>query len=116
MNPAPPLVSGAARATDGSARRRQYTPGLSDGLCERQLLFDDTTASSVEFLRFKVELGDAAGFEAALRTRVETLGRLRNPSIASVRGVERTGDGLALVSNHVGGRRLSELLQDAHGP
>lgn len=116
MNPAPPLVSGSARATDSSNRARQFTPGLADGLGERLLLFDDKTASSVEFLRFKMELGDAAGFEAALKARVEALSRLRNPSVATVRGVERTGDGLSLVSNHVGGRRLSELVQDAHGP
>jgi len=116
MNPAPSLASGAARATDSSKRARQFTQGLSDGLGERLLLFDDTTATSVEHLRFKMELGDAAGFEAALKARVEAVTRLRNPSLGTIRGVERTSEGLSLVSNHIAGRRLSELLQDAHGP
>lgn len=117
MNPAPNAVPDAARAPDASQDRRQYTPGFSDGLGDRLLLFDTSTASSLELLRFKKEFSEAPGFEAALRKRIDELGHLRHPSVATVRTVERlgTGDGLALVSTHTAGRRLSEMVQAARG-
>jgi hypothetical protein len=95
-----------------------YTPGLSDALGDRLLMFDNSTTSSLELLRFKPEFSKAEGFEAALRQRVEELANFTHPSIAKVRAVESLGeeDGLALISNHTVGRRLSEILQDAHGP
>jgi hypothetical protein len=95
-----------------------YTPGLSDALGDRLLMFDNSTSSSLELLRFRPELGKAFGFEETLRRRVDDLARLMHPSIARVRAVESLGedDGLALISNHTVGRRLSEILPDAHGP
>jgi len=98
-------------------RPRLYTPGLPDPLGERMLTFDNSTASSLELLRFKKEFSSAPGFESALRRRVDELSRLRHPSIAPVRGIEwlNNGEALALVSINTGGRRLSEILRDAHG-
>jgi hypothetical protein len=99
-------------------RPRLHTPGFSDLLGDRLLTFDNSTATSLELLRFRREFSDAPGFEAALRKRVEELIHLRHPSIGTVRGVEwlGAGEGLALVSHHTAGRRLSEVLQDARGP
>jgi len=69
-------------------------------------------------LRFKQEVAEHPGFESALRDRVEALKHLRHPSLATVRSVERLqGDhGLALVSKHMPGRRLADLLPQGRGP
>ena len=98
-------------------RPRLYTPGVSNHLGDRLLTFDNSTASSLELLKFKAALAHAPGFEDALRKRVDDLQKFRHPSVAPVRGVEwlNQGEGLALVSIHTAGRRLSEILKDAHG-
>lgn len=98
-------------------RARSYTPGFADELGDRQLAFDHATATSLEVLRFKKEFGDSKEFEIALRSRVEAFRDLQHPSLSTVRSVERTdGEGLTLVSKHVTGRRVSELLSKARGP
>lgn len=116
MSPAPTPVPDAS-TPDLPQRPRLYTPGLPDPLGDRLLTFDNSTASSLELLRFKREFSSAPGFESALRKRVDDLSRLRHPSIAPVRGVEwlNSGEALALVSIHTAGRRLSEILRDARG-
>jgi hypothetical protein len=78
--------------------------------------FDPATGSSIEVLRFKPEFSDAPDFETALRARVEQVGHLQHPSLATVQSVERTDEGLSLLSRHVAGRRVSQLLPKAHGP
>lgn len=95
-----------------------YTPGLSDGLGDRLLMFDNSTASPLELLRFKKEFSGVPAFEAALRQRFQQLNRLSHPSIGRVRAVKwlEAGQGLALVSNQIPGRRLSEILYEARGP
>jgi serine/threonine-protein kinase len=98
-------------------RARSYTPGFADELGDRQLAFDHATATSLEVLRFKKEIGDSKEFEIALRSRVEAFRDLEHPSLATVRSVERMdGEGLVLVSKHVTGRRVSELVTKARGP
>ena len=94
-----------------------YTPGLSDALGDRLLMFDNTTASPLELLRFKPELSKAPEFEAALRERVEELASFDHPGLASVRAVKwlAEGDGLTLISNQIVGRRLSDLLGQIQG-
>lgn len=94
-----------------------YAPGLSDELGDRLLMFDNSSAPSLELLRFKHALTASPGFEVALRRRVERLSHFRHPSFATVRSVEYLGpgDGLALLSNHTPGKRLSEVLQHARG-
>jgi hypothetical protein len=89
-----------------------YTQGLSDGLGDRLLMFDNTNAPSWELLRFRPEFASTPGFERALRDRVEQLGHFKHPLFTHVRAVEELGfgDGLALVATYAPGRRLSEAL------
>jgi len=95
-----------------------YAPGWSDRIGDRLLMFDNTSAPSLELLRFNTLLASAPGFETALRERVELLRGFRHPSFSEVRAVESLdgGNSLALVSNHVPGKRLSEILREAKGP
>lgn len=95
-----------------------YTPGLSDGLGDRLLMFDNTTASSLELLRFRRDFSDRAEFEAAVRERLRELENFDHPAFAKVRALKwlGEGEGLALISNHTVGQRLSEVLQAARGP
>jgi hypothetical protein len=93
-------------------------PGLSDGLGDRLLMFDNTETASLELLRFRQDFGSRREFETAVRTRLRELERFTHPGVAQVRALKRLGEGegLALVSNHVAGRRLSEILHAARGP
>jgi serine/threonine-protein kinase len=108
-------------AAPGNARPGRaswYTPGLSDGLGDRLLLFDNSTACPLELLRFKREFSSSQAFEAALRQRVQELEHFNHPAFGRVRAVEwlGAGEGLALISDRIPGRRLSELLHEARGP
>ena len=89
-----------------------YTEGLSDGLGDRLLMFDNTNAPAWELLRFRPEFVSTPGFERALRDRVEQLRQFKHPLFTHVRAVEELGfgDGLALVATYAPGRRLSEAL------
>jgi hypothetical protein len=95
-----------------------YTPGFSDALGDRKQMLENTNSAMAELLRFKREFSDGAGFETAIRQRIEELGSLHDPSVATIRRVEwlGAGEGLALISNQVAGRRLSELFNDVSGP
>lgn len=114
------IVDDAAASSSGTrpGLASWYTPGLLDGLGDRLLMFDNSTASPLELLRFKKEFSGIPAFEAALRQRFQQLNRLSHPSIGRVRAVKwlEAGEGLALVSNQIPGRRLSEILYDARGP
>ena len=114
------IVDDAASSSSGTrpGLASWYTPGLSDGLGDRLLMFDNSTASPLELLRFKKEFSGVPAFEAALRARFQQLNRLSHPSIGRVRAVKwlDAGEGLALVSNQIPGRRLSEILHEARGP
>jgi len=90
-----------------------YTQGRSDGLGDRLLMFDNTNAASLELLRFRSAFAAVPEFELALRTRVAQLAHFDHPGFPAVRAVEHLddGSGLALVSTHVPGRRLSEMFQ-----
>jgi hypothetical protein len=95
-----------------------YAQGLSDGVGDRLLMFDNSNAPSLELLRVHPELASAPGFEEALRERVQNLSRFRHPSFARVRAVEQLepDEGLAVISNYTPGKRLSEVLHQANGP
>ncbi|MBA3642309.1 MAG: hypothetical protein H0W53_24255, partial [Acidobacteria bacterium] len=94
-----------------------YAQGLSDGLGDRLLMFDNSSAPSLELLRFHPDLADIPGFEAALREQVRRLDGFRHPAFARVRAVQRLepDDDLALISNCTPGKRLSEVLHRARG-
>jgi hypothetical protein len=119
MNPASSATHDPSRSPDGSPLRpRLYTPGFNDVLGDRRLMLENTNAAMAEQLRFKREFSDAVGFEVAIRQRIDELAPLHDPSVAIVRRVEWLGgnDGLALVSSHVAGRRLSEMFKEVTGP
>ena len=105
-----------APAEGGQPKTRSFTAGFSDWLGDRQLVFDPQAGSSLEILRFKPEFGDAPGFEEALRARVDQVSHAQHSSLATIHGVERSESGLSLITRHVSGRRVSELLPKAHGP
>lgn len=91
-----------------------YTQGVSDGLGDRLLMFDNTDEPSLELLRFRSELVAANGFEHALRARVRELRGLTDPAFTQVRAIETLdGSGLALVSTFAPGKRLGEVLKHA---
>jgi len=95
-----------------------YAQGLSDGLGDRLLMFDNSTAPSLELLRFRPDLADIPGFEAALREQVRRLDQFRHSAFVRVRAVQRLepDDDLALISNCTPGKRLSEVLHRVRGP
>lgn len=95
-----------------------YAQGMSDGLGDRLLMFDNSTAPSLELLRFRSDLAQVPEFEAALREQVQRLAGFQHPAFARVRSVKRLepDDDLALISNYTPGKRLSELLHRARGP
>ncbi len=95
-----------------------YAQGLSDGLGDRLLMFDNTGAPSLELLRFRPDVGQVPGFETALREQVDRLGQFQHPAFAPARSVQRLepDDDLALISNYTPGKRLSEVLHYARGP
>src|SRR5436190_2368177 len=96
-----------------------YTQGLSDGLGDRLLMFDNTEAASLELLRLRPALANTPGFERTLRDAVQRLASFKHPAFAQARSVQRLEgeDALALISTHVEGKRLSEMFRrtDHHG-
>ncbi len=88
-----------------------YTEGVSDGVGDRLLMFDNSGTTSLELLRFRPELVAVRGFEDALRDRVAELRDFGHPAFPQVRAVEQldTG-GLALVSTFTAGKRLAEIF------
>src|SRR5262245_62677672 len=91
-----------------------YTEGVSDGVGDRLLMFDNSGTTSLELLRFRPELVAVDGFEQALRDRVSELRDFTHPAFPQVRAVEQLeGGGLALVSTSTAGKRLAEIFRGA---
>jgi serine/threonine protein kinase len=95
------------------ARTSASTPvAFQDGLGQRRLSVSATN-ESLELLALREELTAVSSFEFALRDRVSRLSSFQSEHYGRVRGVERigkTGTTLAIVSEHVPGVRLSEVL------
>jgi hypothetical protein len=90
-----------------------YAPGFSDALGDRLLLFDNTEGRPLELLRLRADFARIAEFEFSLRERAHDLAGFEGAQFARVCRVDRLpdpGGGLAIVSEHVEGRRLSEVL------
>jgi len=88
---------------------------FQDGLGQRHLSVS-VTSEPLEMLALREELTAVSSFEFALRDRVSRLAAFQSEHFARVRGVERigrTGTMLAVVSDHVQGDRLSEVLAAA---
>ncbi|HZB25121.1 MAG TPA: PEGA domain-containing protein, partial [Vicinamibacterales bacterium] len=91
-------------------------PLFSDGLGDRVVSADPTTGELVQILRVNPALTAVPSFEFALRERVARLANFRHGYYARVRRVDRAqsqSSALALVSDHVEGTRLSEILRVA---
>jgi hypothetical protein len=86
-------------------------PATSTDPLGSRLLISDRPGERLEQLRFAARLLSPA-FEAALRERVAQLAQFRHPCYARVRRVDRLdgGAGLAVVSDHPRGARLSDVL------
>jgi hypothetical protein len=92
------------------------TPLHSDSLGERTAVPDPRTGELVQLLRVRPALTVIPSFEFALRERLARLANFRHPSFAVVRRVDRVpapGLGIIVVSDHIAGTRLSELLRIA---
>ena len=94
---------------------RSDAPLFVDGLGERRVAADATTGELLQILRIRSELTAVPSLEFALRERTARLMNFRHAYYARVRRIDRApGGGLAIVSDHVEGTRLSDLLRVSH--
>jgi hypothetical protein len=86
--------------------------GFRDGLGERDLSFDRQTGDVWERLFLRPEL---SAFEAALRERIARFTSFQSSRLVSLRSADRdvASPKLIVVSRHVPGSRLSDLLRSA---
>ena len=95
---------------------RPEAPLFSDGIGDRVVSADPTTGDLVQVLRLNPSLTAVPSFEFALRERVARLANFRHLYFARVRRVDRAPahpTALSIVSDHVEGTRLSEILKVA---
>jgi PEGA domain-containing protein len=96
---------------------RPEAPLFSDGLGDRVVAADGATGELLQILRIRPALTAVPSFEFALRERAARLANFRHAYYARVRRIDRVqvpAPGLAIVSDHVEGTRLSEILRVAH--
>src|SRR5262245_13369060 len=101
-------------ATGPATAERPEAPLFADGLGERVVAVDPATGDLLQILRVRPELLSVPSFEFALRERAARLANFRHAYYARVRRIDRHPTGLAIVSDHVEGVRLSEMLRVAH--
>ena len=106
-------------------------PLFADGLGERVVVADGATGELLQILRLRPALTAVASFEFALRERAARLANFRHAYYARVRRIDRAtsstpprteravgtpahGATLAIVSDHIEGTRLSDLLRVAY--
>src|ERR687894_2312422 len=94
---------------------RPEAPLFSDGLGERVVAADGATGELLQILRIRPALTAVASFEFALRERAARLANFRHAYYARVRRIDRVQPtaGLAIVSDHIEGTRLSDILRVA---
>ena len=95
---------------------RADAPLFADGLGERGVAADATTGELLQILRLRTELTAVPSFEFALRERTARLMNFRHAYYARVQAhrPRSPAAALAIVSDHVEGTRLSDLLRVAH--
>jgi hypothetical protein len=95
---------------------RPEAPLFTDGLGERVVAADGATGELLQILRLRPALTAVPSFEFALRERAARLANFRHAYYARVRRIDRVQQtaGLAIVSDHVEGTRLSDILRVAH--
>jgi hypothetical protein len=99
-----------------AATDRPEAPLFSDGLGERVVAADGATGELLQILRLRPPLTAVPSFEFALRERTARLANFRHAYYLRVRRVDRTMGpqaALALVSDHIEGTRLSDILRVA---
>jgi hypothetical protein len=100
-----------------AANDHPEAPLFSDGLGERVVAADGATGELLQILRLRPALTAVPSFEFALRERVARLANFRHAYYVRVRRVDRgmgAASSLAVVSDHVEGTRLSDILRVAH--
>jgi hypothetical protein len=96
---------------------RPEAPLFCDGLGERVVAADGATGELLQILRIRPALTAVPSFEFALRERAARLANFRHAYYARVRRIDRVavpGPGLSIVSDHVEGTRLSDILRVAY--
>ena len=96
-----------------ASSERPEAPLFSDGLGDRVVAVDGATGDLLQILRLRPQLLAVPSFEFALRERAARLANFRHAYYARVRRVDRHPAGLAIVSDHVEGTRLSDILRVA---
>ena len=86
-------------------------PLFTDGLGDRVVAVDAATGDLLQILRVRPQLLAVPSFEFALRERAARLANFRHAYYARVRRIDRHPSGLAIVSDHVEGTRLSDMLR-----
>lgn len=94
-----------------AAAERPEAPLFSDGVGERIVAVDAATGDLLQILRVRPQLLAVPSFEFALRERAARLANFRHAYYARVRRIDRHPSGLAIVSDHVEGVRLSDMLR-----
>ncbi|HEX4568251.1 MAG TPA: PEGA domain-containing protein [Vicinamibacterales bacterium] len=94
-----------------AAAERPEAPLFSDGLGERLVAVDAASGDLLQILRVRPQLLAVPSFEFALRERAARLANFRHAYYARVRRIDRHPGGLAIVSDHVEGVRLSDMLR-----
>src|SRR5258708_440025 len=90
-------------------------PLCTDGLGARVVAVDGATGDLLQILRVRPQLLAVPSFEFALRERAARLANFRHAYYGRVRRIDRHPSGLAIVSDHVEGVRLSDMLRVAVG-
>jgi len=98
------------------SHERPEAPLFTDGLGDRVVAADGATGELLQILRIRPALTAVPSFEFALRERAARLANFRHAYYARVRRIDRLqpGPGLSIVSDHVEGTRLSDILRVAH--
>lgn len=99
-----------------AANDRPEAPLFSDGLGERVVAADGATGELLQILRLRGTLTSVPSFEFALRERTARLANFRHAYYVRVRRVDRAMapmSALAIVSDHLEGTRLSDILRVA---
>src|SRR3954465_10137499 len=110
----PPLQPRTRMNSMSVPSERPEAPLFSDGLGDRVVAVDGATGDLLQILRLRPQLLAVPSFEFALRERAARLANFRHAYYARVRRIDRHPGGLAIVSDHVEGVRLSEMLRVAH--
>jgi len=89
------------------------TRTFEDGLGDRRIDVDPADGRAIEVLEVSPALASQPEFEEAVRARVVRFAGVEIEGLARVRRVERSGRALRVVSEHVEGLRLPDLLREA---